>query len=204
MGVSCWPRGVLEGGGRDVAPAGDSLFFASPKKSKQKKGDPAVRVPPLRCGQPAMLVRGVRRVTHCAAAQLRSDKRGESVHAAGVSCGTPATPRPVLLGTHRREPETAARAFAALGPVSRAQATRAAKARPSAAMARVAARLSTPCWLRPAAGVPRSAAQGSQTGGRLLFGDFLLARQEKVTAPPGAHPGSRPSHKHAECFQIDS
>jgi len=26
--------------------------------------------------------------------------------------------------------------------------------------------------------------------GRLLFGDFLLATQEKVTAPPGAHPAS--------------
>ena len=28
------------------------------KKSRQKKGDPTCRVPPLRCGQPAMLVRG--------------------------------------------------------------------------------------------------------------------------------------------------
>ena len=50
---------------------------------------------------------------------------------------------------------------------------------------------------RPAAGLPRSAAKGSQTGGRLLFGDFLLARQEKVTAPPGALPGSRPRQRHA-------
>ncbi len=30
------------GGKPGLAPAGDSLFFASPKKSKQKKGDPAV------------------------------------------------------------------------------------------------------------------------------------------------------------------
>ena len=50
---------------------------------------------------------------------------------------------------------------------------------------------------RHAAGLPRSEAQGSQTEGRLLFGDFLLAKQEKVTAPPGAHPGSRPSTRHA-------
>ena len=50
---------------------------------------------------------------------------------------------------------------------------------------------------RPDAGLPRSAAKGSQTWGRLLFGDFLLANQEKVTAPPGAHPGSRPLHRHA-------
>ncbi|QEA11658.1 hypothetical protein FOZ74_00545 [Comamonas flocculans] len=28
-----------------LAPAGEALFFASPKKSAQKKGDPAVGVP---------------------------------------------------------------------------------------------------------------------------------------------------------------
>ena len=38
---------------------------------------------------------------------------------------------------------------------------------------------------RPDAGVPRSEAQGSQTGGRLFFGDFLLAKQKKVTRTPG-------------------
>ena len=47
---------------------------------------------------------------------------------------------------------------------------------------------------RPDAGLPRSAAQGSQTVGRLFFGDFLLAKQKKVTAPPGAHPGQPPSN----------
>jgi len=36
-------------------PGGNSLFFVSPKKSKQKKGDPMVWVPPLRYGQPAVL-----------------------------------------------------------------------------------------------------------------------------------------------------
>ena len=41
------------------------------------------------------------------------------------------------------------------------------------------------------AGCPQRS-EGTQTGGRLLFGDFLLAAQEKVTAPPGAHPGLRP------------
>jgi hypothetical protein len=39
--------------------------------------------------------------------------------------------------------------------------------------------------------------RGRAQQGRLLFGDFLLAKQEKVTAPPGAHPGPRPQHKHA-------
>jgi hypothetical protein len=38
-----------------LAPAGEALFFASPKKSTQKKGDPMVWVPPLRYGQPPVL-----------------------------------------------------------------------------------------------------------------------------------------------------
>ena len=44
-----------EGGGRDLRPAAQLLFFASPKESNQKKGDPAVCVPSLRYGQPAVL-----------------------------------------------------------------------------------------------------------------------------------------------------
>ena len=57
------PFSRAEAGSR---PAGESLSFASPKERNQRKGDPAVRVPPLRCGQPAMLGQGVRRRTHCA------------------------------------------------------------------------------------------------------------------------------------------
>ncbi|GAB3478361.1 hypothetical protein GCM10011496_16520 [Polaromonas eurypsychrophila] len=38
-----------------LAPAGDLLFFASPKKPKEKKGDPMVWVLPLRSRQPAVL-----------------------------------------------------------------------------------------------------------------------------------------------------
>jgi hypothetical protein len=38
-----------------LAPAGDSLSFASPKERKQRKGDPMVWVPSLRYGQPAVL-----------------------------------------------------------------------------------------------------------------------------------------------------
>ena len=40
---------------RSIAAAGDLLFFVSPKKPKEKKGDPTVCVPPLRCGQPGVL-----------------------------------------------------------------------------------------------------------------------------------------------------
>ena len=38
---------------------------------------------------------------------------------------------------------------------------------------------------RPDAGLPLRSAKGSQTGGRLFFGDFLLAKQKKVTRMPG-------------------
>jgi len=44
---------------------------------------------------------------------------------------------------------------------------------------------------------PRHRRGGHGQRGRLLFGDFLLATQEKVTAPPGAHPGLRPQQRHA-------
>ena len=39
---SFWLYALAGGGSRVVAPAGDSLSFASPKESKQRKGDPAV------------------------------------------------------------------------------------------------------------------------------------------------------------------
>ena len=60
----------------------------------------------------------MRRGTHCAPAALRSDNHGESVHAAGVSCGTPATPQaPRRRRSHRglKHPRTSIRAIAALG-----------------------------------------------------------------------------------------
>ena len=41
---------LLRGRSREFAPAGESLSFASPKESNQRKGDPTGRVPPLRYG----------------------------------------------------------------------------------------------------------------------------------------------------------
>ena len=41
-----------------MRPAAQSLSFASPKERNQRKGDPAVCVPALRCGQPAVLASG--------------------------------------------------------------------------------------------------------------------------------------------------
>ncbi len=42
--------------------------------------------------------------------------------------------------------------------------------------------------------VARSAAEGHGKWGRLFFAYFLLAKQKKVGAPPGAHPGQQRFH----------
>ena len=43
--------------------------------------------------------------------------------------------------------------------------------------------------------VARSEAEGRRQWGRLFFGYFLLARQKKVTRPPGRIPGRQPQQK---------
>ena len=59
-------------------------FFASPKKRTQRKATPVCDPFASAAGQPGVLVRGVRRGTHCAPAALRSNNHGESVDEAGV------------------------------------------------------------------------------------------------------------------------
>ena len=76
-----------------LGPAADSLFFASPKKSKQKKGDPAVCDP---CG--ANLRRGVcgvRRGTRYALARCARTTTASQItkHARSDAHATPQTPR---------------------------------------------------------------------------------------------------------------
>ena len=95
-GVLVWRCGFAggvrfaEATGRDVRPAAQSLFFASPKRSNPKKGDPAVCVP-LRvatgatCG--ARSGRGLARTRHFVAQTVAS----------------PDPPSPALLGADRGE-----------------------------------------------------------------------------------------------------
>jgi hypothetical protein len=54
---------------------------------------------------------------------------------------------------------------------------------------------------RTDAGLPLRNAKGSQTGGRLFFGDFLLAKQKKVTRSPG---DSRPPPLTKACGPISN
>ncbi len=89
-----WRRACAQGGSRVVAPAGDSLSFASPKESKQRKGDPQSATP-SRC-EGANLRRvgcGVRRGTRFALrAPLGQPRR---VRARSMGASTPMlTPQP--------------------------------------------------------------------------------------------------------------
>ncbi len=76
-----------------MRPAAHSLSFASPKESKQRKGDPAVRVPfaalrgNLRC---SVTGRAAELTARCA---LRSNNCGKSVHE-GWRPAAPARPAP--------------------------------------------------------------------------------------------------------------
>ena len=135
-----------------LAPAGEALFFASPKKSTQKKGDPQSATPALRYG--ANLRRcgcGVRRGTRFAAAQRRSDSHGESDHEARAlrrACH-PATapPQAQPAGVGQPNIQTSTRAFASLGRVCAARGACAREMGPSAAMARMDVRR-VPFWMR--------------------------------------------------------
>ncbi len=172
-----------------MRPAAHSLSFASPKESKQRKGDPAVCDPSLRYGQPAVRGRGVRCETPYAAAQLRSDSRSEPVHEAGVSCSTPATPSPVLLGAYRR----AGGRFGSSLRSTQSQYRRALAPcpGPSEAMARVG-RLGS---LLP---VPRSGAQA----GRMRVGARMPRALTRRGCPNGAAPQRSEFHGGPVCASI--
>ena len=136
-------------------PAGEVLFFASPKKSTQKKGDPTVCVP---CAS----LRGNLRCSRAGcAAELAARSRAPLKQPQRVSsrsaCVLRHTHHPARCAPRRIQRgvgnQTSPRAFASLGPISRVQTPRAAKSGPSEAMARTdvgcsAVRLPHPCWLR--------------------------------------------------------
>ena len=139
-------------GAGECARRRSNFLLLRQKKVTKEKATPLSASPALRYGATC----GAR--GRCAlrnslrAGALRSNSRSESVHEARVSCGTRATPPAALLGAYRGDGErTSTRAIASLGPVSRAQAPRAAQTGSSAAKTRVAVRLFSavhPLWLR--------------------------------------------------------
>jgi hypothetical protein len=198
----------FEGVGRDFAPAGESLSFASPKESDQRKGDPTVCVPPLRYGQPAVLGYGggpqnslhfvaLRQLRPLSRLRLRSSAQPEG-SGSGHRCARPRMP----FGPSLRSAWVAEDPRPARHPTPHKDAPW-----------RVD---SDPLWLRrgaqrfadkgsqlfersefcetprnaSTAGCPVAKRRGRRQWGRLFFAYFLLAKQKKVGRPPGRDPAN--------------
>jgi hypothetical protein len=191
--------------GREFRPAADLLSFASPKESRQRKGDPAVCVPPLRYGQPAVLGEsgGPQNSLHFVALRqlrplsrfpLRSSAQPEG-SGSGHRCARPGMPfGPSLRSAVVKDP----------GPARSCTPHKDAPWRVD----------SHPLWLRrgaqrfadqgsqlfersefcetprnaSTAGCPGAQRRGRRQWGRLFFAYFLLAKQKKVGRPPGRDP----------------
>ena len=195
---------------RDVAPAGDLLSFASPKESRQRKGDPAGCDPfaSLR-GDLRRDAVGVRRRTrcvhfvHCARTAAASQITKQLLpHAAQL----PPRHRRVAGASRRDERD---RAIASLGPrknTKQGQGCAAALLTPVPRVPSVCAEERSGWRIRardclseasssetpPAAstaGCPVAKRRGRRQWGRLSFAYFSLARQRKVGRPPGRNPG---------------
>ena len=160
-----------------LGPAADSLFFASPKKSKQKKGDPQSATPSRCYG--ANLQRGVcgvRRGTRYALARCARTTTASQItkHARGGAHATPQAPRRRRSQQGVEHPQTT-RAIAALGPSSRAQAPRAGT--PGRAQR-------WPVWLLGA--TPLLVAPAARRGWRIRARDCLSAAGASSSETPPA------------------
>ena len=220
MGTVCLGRGQRPG----LAPAGDSLSFASPKESKPRKSDPTGCVPSLRCGQPAVLsfagvslnsrrFASLKQTRALIRQNLRSSAHPEGNPKPDIHTGH-CCARPKPLGRKRRALRRLGRAqqwpvwlFGCSAAHPHLAAPAAGRLRGEHARRSAHASSTDSPWLsersaparsefhgaprnRPDAGLPRSNAKGSQTEGRLSFAYFSLARQRKVSRPPGRDPAS--------------
>ena len=174
----------LPGRCRDVRPTAQFLFFVSPKKRNQKKGDPGV------C-DPAAAQRGTLRCSRqSGSAQTRLTPQ---------TCADLHPPAAALLGTATREwgaecrRPVRLRIFRLLGLGFRVPLwlCRGAQERADqeGRMSEPAGRVCGPPARSEHRRLPRRS-RGHRHQGRLFFGDFLLAKQKKVTALPGAYPGT--------------
>jgi len=168
-----------------LAPAGEALFFASPKKSTQKKGDPMVWVP-------CAALRGNLRCSP------KAGSRSNSPSAQTIASPDPLLP--ALLGPARRVVGSGAGSG---GDALRAASPLRIRLYPPSPFGRAEQRRWRRCQGRQlfepkassadprrnrAAQVARSEAKGPGQQGRLSFAYFSLARQRKVScrrATPG-------------------
>jgi len=178
---------------RDMRPTAHSLSFASPKESKQRKGDPGSEAP---CGGClALLAGGGKRRTRpagsniCAslsasrcAAQLVS--RGPKSQYSTARCASPGEGADGWRCLAQPNEPTAGVGF--WGPRGRRRAAQG-KTEKEVQMFEPAGRVSElPVLSEQRRAVP--VLRDRRIRGRLSFGDFSLAKQRKVTALSGAHP----------------
>ena len=177
-------------------PGGNSLSFASPKESKQRKGDPAVCDPcaslrgNLRCSvQPGPASNSLRSdnrpslsVWPCA--PRRSQKGGGFGSGYGIGLRRGRALR-VLASPHWYWFSVSVSPHPSGWAEERRQ--KRIRARDCLSRRRVRAR---PRFCR-APQAARSEAKGPRPSGRLSFGYFSLATQRKVPRPPGRDPASR-------------
>jgi hypothetical protein len=191
---------LLRTAGRRL-PGSNSLSFASPKESKQRKGDPGCCVPfaslrgNLRCS-----VQTGSKTTRFAQTSFCPDPSGPPLLGASTR-GWEKKNRTAEIQAQIPE-ETRARHSVSLfvfvpAPVpdcplwmrrgAQVQADQGSRCLSEASLARPR--------LNRAPQVARSEAEGRRSQGRLSFGYFSLAKQRKVPRPPGRDPASKPMQR---------
>ncbi len=183
---TCWPG---------FAPAGEALFFASPKKSTQKKSEPAVCVPKQSFGQPAVLAsgRGALELGYrlkqsralislklCSSAQTEGRRAAQSARLVAQRATLPNALTPWLSNTAR-----AKQSAATLATVEAGLSSAGAGGKRAGDCLSEASSSQTP----PDTSSARHRA-AARTSARLFFGYFHLAKQKKVARPPGRDPAN--------------
>jgi len=174
--------------------------------AKQRKGDPAVCVPPLRCGQPAVLGPGgvslelasLRQSRSLIRLNLRSSAQTEGVGARNTNSRQPNT-KPEYLKKQGHAMAGPCLSWSSLSwgsvfGIRTAPSWLGRAAQMEAGSGPQLFERSEFCGPPPessSAGCPKRSV-GTQTAGRLFFGDFLLAKQKKVTSRR-VTPGQPPS-----------
>ncbi len=213
-------------------PGGHFLSFASPKERKQRKSEPAVCVPTLRFGQPAVLASGrgalelatlkqsraLISLKLCSSAQTEGPGTTQSarlvalratlpscVSAADTLPSQPTTPHPHKSTIDYSRPSDQPQRFNTTRERPMPSFASARAQQSAVALAAVEAGLSSAGAGGERAGDCLSEASSSQTppdtssarhrvaartSARLYFGYFHLAKQKKVTRPPGRNPAS--------------
>jgi hypothetical protein len=201
--LACWAGrpACVQGGSRVVAPAGDSLSFASPKESKQRKGDPQSATP-SRC-EGANLRRvgcGVRRGTRFALRAPLGQPRRVRARSMGASTPMPPHNRPAAGAASRgwaAEHLNTQTAEQPHGPLLRSAPSRGRKRH---ALRRLVRAQQWPVWMSDS-WVPFTMRRGAQGVGRhgrrsdrATCSDSL--RLSERSAQRVASSAARPTHEH--------